>query len=182
MSDRSAAREKLDAASDEIFDAIARCKKYEDIAHDLGVSVRLLYLWLAEDAQRSRRDTALQQAANVWLERAADALRSAREDREITPAQASVLREYATHCRWMASKFHRARFGDGPQVHVNAALDLGALHLDALRTSGHASLNPHYRPALPAPVVDADVESIDDAPVNHAPDNFRKLGRPPKSL
>lgn len=128
------------------FGRIADGDKLKAIALDLGCSRSLLYEWIALEPERAVALRAARRlAAHSIVEDTDDELKTAFP---LTPMDAQVLNTRVRFRQWLASRYNREDLGEerGAQVVVN----VGSLHADALR----ARVNP---PALPVPVVDAEV-------------------------
>lgn len=115
---------------DVIFDQVADGTYLTRIAEEWDVSSQLLRKWVRLDPERERRYEAAKRAsADALVEDAGSVL-----DRASVASSAHVqkAKSQAEFKRWLASKRDRQQYGDdAAQVSVN--LNLGELHLDALR-------------------------------------------------
>jgi hypothetical protein len=149
----AAAIEKV-GGDDHIFDQIADGAPMRKIAEPFGYSRQMIYAWIhmGGPEREKRWEEAKQTAAHALVEDAGDILDAARP---VTSAEASHLKARVEHKRWLASVFNRKVYGDDSgKIDVN--LNIGQLHLDALRAAGS-------RPALPAPEAqEAEYEVVDN--------------------
>lgn len=142
---------------EDIFQWLEDGKYLRDLAKKLKCSHGDLYKWLAEGelgpdgkTERQRRwNDAKRVRANTMLEEASELLEKAKPT--ITSAEASLIKTRVNHLQFMASKLSPDEFGDKqPQQSIH--LDIGSLHLDALRQYGKLTPSEWEEPiALPEP-------------------------------
>jgi terminase small subunit-like protein len=133
---------------DTVFERIASGETQTAIAKSFGVSQgffsRVIHLDLAR-AQAFR--DAKRQAATHYAEQAMALADGVEPDRD----QVAKVREQVSVRKWLAASWDRPQYGEAqPDINVNV-LNLGQLHLEALR---HRSVDespqlPPERPALP---------------------------------
>lgn len=125
---------------DEIFQWLEDGKYLRDLAKKLKCSHGDVYKWLAEGelgqdgktARQRRWNDAKKVRATTMLETAGKLLEEANPE---TSAEANLIKTRVNHLQYMASKLSPDEFGDRPpQQNIN--LDVGSLHLDALRQYG----------------------------------------------
>lgn len=137
----------LDENEEEIFNRLSAgefvtslCKEYlapayEDREKDEAPN-HWFYSWLdAAEGRRERFDRVRESAADAMAEESVRILDEAREQGVDSTAEATLARSQSSSRQWLASKYNRPRYGEGPGVQVNVA-SLGDLHLDALQKHG----------------------------------------------
>ena len=138
---------------DWVFDQIAAAEPMKDIAGHFTnpetnqpYSRQMVYAWIhAGGPERERKwEDAKEVAAHIYAEQAGEVLD---ESRAITSAEASLVKARSEYRKWLAQKFNRKTYGDD-KAGVDINLNIGQLHLDALRAANGA-------PALPARAVHA---------------------------
>jgi hypothetical protein len=154
----AAAIEKI-GGDDVIFDQIADGVPMRKIAEPFGYSRQMIYAWIhmGGPEREKRWEESKQTAAHALVEDAGDILEAGRP---VTSAEASHLKARVEHKRWLASVFNRKVYGDDSGK-IDVQLNIGQLHLDALRAAGsrHTIQAEPERPALPA--AEADYEVVD---------------------
>lgn len=109
---------------------IASGEMINKIARELGVDRNDLSLWLRSTPERAAALAhAREVAADTMVEDGLDLV-----DQATTPADMKVAETKAKYRQWLAGKWNRDQYGDGPQVQVNITAD--NMHLDALRNRG----------------------------------------------
>lgn len=141
---------------DEIFEWLEDGKYLRDLAKKLKCSHGDLYKWLAEGpigqdgktARQRRWNEAKRVRAMVLIEEARELLEKAKPQ---TSAESSLIKTRVNHLQFEAAKLSPDEFGDKPpQQNIN--LDIGSLHLDALRQYGKLTPSEWEEPvALPEP-------------------------------
>lgn len=125
---------------EQIFQWLEDGKYLRDLAKKLKCNHGDLYRWLAEGelgqdgktARQRRWNEAKKIRAAVLLEEARDLLETAKP---ATSAEANLIKTRVNHLQFEAAKLSPDEFGDKqPQQQIN--LDIGSLHLDALRQYG----------------------------------------------
>lgn len=100
------------------------------VGHDLAASSGILTTWVNGTPEgRQMLIDARANAAHVLAEETIDILDEADEDKQAL--QKAKLR--AENHRWLAGKWNRKDYGEQPQVQINNHLDIGQLHIDAMR-------------------------------------------------
>jgi hypothetical protein len=132
-----------------VFDRFADGEPVRDIMQSFGVSRTMFYAWITRGGpERDKVYTESKRLrAHALAEDAGEQLDNARP---LLPVEASIVKERANHKRWLAGKLNRDEYGDAPQVQINNQLNVGDLHLDALRAAG----GPR---ALPIPSAEFEV-------------------------
>lgn len=117
-----------------IFDRVANGETMRAIADTFGYSRGMIYSWIKaggpdrEAAFKAARET----ASHIYVEDAGDILENAKP---ITSADATMAKARSEHKKWLASVYNRKDYGDETgKIDVN--LNIGQLHLDALRAHG----------------------------------------------
>ena len=139
---------------DAIFSLIADGEPMRVIADKLGTSRGMVYHWIhAGGGEREQRwEAAKEIAAHVHVEDAGEILDTAPG---ITSADVSLARARAEHRMHLAAMFNRRAYGEDKAAGVNVQIDIGQLHLDALRSSvQRPALRAAEAPALPAEVIE----------------------------
>lgn len=133
-----------------ILDRIAGGDYLTEVAADWAVSVQLLRKWIRADPERvAEYEVAKRLSADALVEAAGVILDDANTISSQHIAKAKSRSEFK---RWLAAKRDREQYGDDV-ASLNLNLDLGGIHLDALRSHGRAILIP-----------EADVELLPDEP------------------
>ena len=133
----SAAVERLGGDS-VIFDRVANGEPMRAIAETFGYSRGMIYSWIkAGGPEREAAFRAAREAAShVLVEDAGEILDNAKP---ITSADATMAKARSEHKKWLASVYNRKDYGDETgKIDVN--LNVGALHLEALRSAGRREL------------------------------------------
>lgn len=181
---KQACHAALDRNEEEIFERLAAgefvtnlCRDYLQSAYeDAGKGEPnnyTFYSWLdAAPGRRERFDRVREAAADALAEESVRIVDEAREDGVASTAEATLAKEQGRARRWIASKLNRAKYGDNPNAGVNVNLDIGALHLEALREAGSMELAPARgsTPAerLEARTVEANSEIEDEGEPNES--------------
>lgn len=104
---------------------VAEGRTLTQLAQDLGVSRQILSGFLNSDQHREGLRFARAQAADILAEDSVSISDAA------TPQDVQVAKLRTDIRRWLASKWYRELYGEQPAANVN--INLGQLHLDALR-------------------------------------------------
>lgn len=132
---------------DAFFDRLAEAENLEDLAREYGASLRTVNLWKnATDERRAAWDEALNVSSHVL---AADAKRildklherhtpepGGRPKERLESSWVALAQARATQRMKLAAARNPAAYGERPQVQVNTQINLGELHLQALRARG----------------------------------------------
>lgn len=128
------------------------------IGEAYGLSRRSVQKWrdAGGEERRARWDAALRDSAHAHAEAAERILAEGRNPENTAQAQ---MTKALADLRWkLASVRDRAAYGDTPAA-VNVNLDIGQLHLDALRRHGHMELLSKPEPlVLEGRTVDDDAD------------------------
>ena len=146
----------LDDGEAVVFERIAAAETVGKVAAAFGVSRSSFYGWVKQggDERRATFEDARRQSADAHAENAVKILDEASSD---STAEVTLARAQSDVRKWLATCFNRAQYGDpGVSVKVNNALNLGQLHLDALKANGMVMHAP--KPKL----LEVSVESDDD--------------------
>lgn len=144
------------------LDALRAGQRVRQLARAEGYSHQLLYKYAhSTDERWAEFCKARKQGAHGLVEEAAEILENANP---LFPGDVSKAREQAGHIRWMAERYNKDEFGGTPQVAVQ--LNIGALHLDALRARnvGHIPSTPALPAIEQAEVVEAEVLALPELP------------------
>ena len=132
---RLAGRIEADGGSSAVIDRVADGETMVDIAKEYNVSRSTLMRWVKKDeARHDAYKLAKSESADALVEEAGEILDDASTK---SGPDVQKARSRAEHRRWVASKRDRAQYGDDAKALVAVNLDLGSLHLDALRQVGH---------------------------------------------
>lgn len=152
---------------DYIFDRLAGGDPVGAIARDLGVSRPYLYTWRnqrpeALAAERRRRwEESIELSADAKEEEGAEILDDLAARDIVTSAEVQLATSRARYRQWQAETRNRTRYGNETGTVIN--VNLGSLHLDALRARGSTRAlegRPVVAGELPG-IVDADVEIVE---------------------
>ncbi len=128
------------------LDALRAGQRVRQLARAEGYSHQLLYKYAhSSDEKWAEFCKARKQGAHGLVEEAAEILENANP---LFPGDVSKAREQAGHIRWMAERYNKDEFGGTPQVAVQ--LNIGALHLDALRARNVGHIHVPSTPAIEA--------------------------------
>lgn len=117
------------------------------------------YSWLdAAEGRRDRFDRVRESAADALAEESVRIVDEAREEGVASTAEATLAKEQGRARRWIASKLNRLKYGDNPNAGVNVNLDIGQLHLQALREAGSMELAPSRQRPSPGEQMEARQE------------------------
>lgn len=140
-----------------IFARVAAAQTMTSISQELGCDRVTLWKWIRNGgADRMAAYRAAQvQAADIFAEEAVTILDEAVKCEN--SHQATIAKARSDSRKWLAERFNREVFGD-KQAGVQINVDLGGLHLDALRAKGSMTLAPKPAPLL----LEGEVEDDDD--------------------
>lgn len=141
------AKQKLDPIEDDLFDRFASGEDWQDIAKETGVHRNSIINWIhaGGEERKSKYQSAMKAKADWCVEEAGNILRTARHDGELTPAQASLIRDESKRLLWIAERLNKELYGQ-QQAQVQVNVGVGSLHLDALRQ--HGRMPTHTEPKL----------------------------------
>lgn len=150
LMDAAAQRAEQDGLADAeeaILAAIAELGALGKVAHRFGVSRAAVQAWIRTDRDRLRPlvEEARRDAGEVRAETAVEHFDDLPEDP--STAQVQVAKERSGYDRWLAGVWNE-QYRDQRGAQVNVNLNVGQLHLDALRAEGQRR----------APVVDVQVD------------------------
>lgn len=147
-----------DGGNGVIFDRIAGGEYLTAIAEDWNVSVQLLRKWIRLDDERVvEYEVAKRMSADALVEDAGKIL----DDAETISSQhIAKATSRANFKKWLAAKRDREQYGEDV-ASLNLNLDLGGIHLDALRA--HSS-------AVEIPLADVELLDHEPAPPSSDPD------------
>jgi len=149
-----------------LWERLAGLSDLDALAEELGVGLRALYRWKDSTAERAAEwDACLTASADAY---AADAFAIlddlASSPLRIESAQVALATARAKARERVAAIRNAAAWGEKPQTAVQVNVDLGQLHLEALKASGSMALS---RPAEP-PVLIGTPISAGVAPAKEA--------------
>jgi hypothetical protein len=153
---------------DALFDRVAGAESIQSIMASFGLSRTFFYRWLKNaPGRKDAYEAAKKLSAHALVE---DGMYLLDNGQAFTPADVSRLQHRANYRKWLAGVRSRDEYGDAPQGKIDINLQIGQLHLDALRQAG-------LPPALPAapgqlPAQDADYEIVPADDVDHIDDEW----------
>jgi len=109
------------------------------IAEEIGITRPKLNGYLREPARRDRYARAQEAAASALVDQSLEIVDGAE------PQTVQVAKLRADTRRWIAGKLHREQWGEqqGPSINI----DLGGLHIDALRQASRAIIEGEAIPS-----------------------------------
>lgn len=114
-----------------VLDLMAEGKQMARICETTGLSKRAIFDWLESDAERAAAATrARTRAAHVL---AGETLEIADEADADHPGELQKAKLRIQARSWVAERWGRATYG-APSAQANVTINLGSMHLDALRT------------------------------------------------
>lgn len=153
-----AERVAADGGDEIIFRRIASGELVTDIMESYGYSRDMMYQWINQggEARRQAFEDAKRQSAEALAEQAGRIIDAAAD--ATSTAAVMVARERMGYRKWLAGIRDRETFGEraGAEIQVN----IGQLHLDALRARGSVRLAQQRRRELQEAVIEAEVEEI----------------------
>ena len=126
---------KLTRLEDEIMHRFAAGETAVSIYRDLGISKFTFYEWINNEEHPERLKQfykSRELGAHAMVDDSIALLDDARQEKNLTSAQASIAREQSQSRRWWAARL-AAMYRD--KVEVNTTIDFGAMHLEALIVS-----------------------------------------------
>lgn len=144
---------------DALFDRIAEGEPLSTICKDYGVNARFLKVVATEnDKLAALFKQARADAAAALVEKNLEELETFKPSSlQTANAEVSLLKLRAEHRKWLAGIYDRAVFGEERKnAGVNVTLDLGALHLAALRGARQSSVRRLESGEVSAEVVDGE--------------------------
>ena len=117
-----------------VFDQVASGRSLKALAIELGVSRPILSTWSNAPARRDSYRQARQAAADALVEEGLAIADSARDASEVPAAK---LR--SDFRKWMAARMNAESWGEQRGALVN--IDIGQLHLDALRAANRTDID-----------------------------------------
>lgn len=163
LQELSARIERL-GGDDYVFDRIAGGDPIGTIAKDLGVSRPYMYTWRDQKPEelaaerKARWEKAIELSADAKEEEGAEILDDLARKDLVTSPEVQLATSRAKYRQWQAETRNRTKFGGEQGVTVN--VNLGQLHLDALRARGSAAALERARPKQledSDPVLEAEV-------------------------
>lgn len=150
-----------------IWERVADGDSMKTIAQSLGFSRGLLYKWINRDKERRRAKLkeARELSADAHAEDAGEVLDDLSEQPGVTSAEVQLANARANYRKWLAGVRNREEYGERQQAGIT--VNVGSLHLDALRAAGSMELSPPSADGdgepelLEAEVVDAEAEAED---------------------
>lgn len=142
-----------EAGGDEIvWDLIRSGMWVKDVAEEFGVHYKTLMAWVRRggDERVAAYEQAKSESADALVERGAVTLENADETLSSSVQKANAI---ANYLKWLAGKRDKTQYGDGPQTQIN--VDLGGLHLNALREAGQLQRATEPE-AIPAEIVESE--------------------------
>ena len=131
-------------AEEYFFARVANGERITAICKDLKVSRDLLYDWIRND---DRRQVALREARKVSADALADQALDIVDN--ANPETIGVAREQARYRQWLAQSFHRELYAPNAPGSPGLTINVGTLHLEALRAI--------QTPAVPAVIEPAQL-------------------------
>lgn len=130
----SQAIEASEGGVEAIFDRIANGDTIKSIMEPFGYSRGMFYSWLKAGGpeRQCQFEEARKIAAHGLIEDADELLE---KEKPVTSGEAQHLRMRIEQMRWKASRFNREEYGEDREK-LNVELNIGQLHLDALRAGG----------------------------------------------
>lgn len=128
---------------DGIFERIADGEPIRTIALTFNVSRPMIYAWIHKTEEREKKWRAAQKiAAHGFIEDGMQILDQPLEEFDHS-GEPSMRKARAEYRRWLAGQYNRDDFGkEESGAKVNVHLNVGELHLDALRQAGRATPLP----------------------------------------
>lgn len=145
---------------DAVFERIADGEPIKTIMADYGVSRGMFYLWKKGNEELEEKYTVARQlAADAHVENALEILDDLEDEGDtVTSAQVGAASARANYRKWLASVQNREQYGER-KGGVELTLNVGELHLDALRASGTMHSLPAGEEGV---VVEAEVLAIEE--------------------
>ncbi len=147
IANRLAKRLERDGGIETLCDRVSGAETLTEIAVEYGIHRATLMRWINKvEERRLAYDRAKAESADTLVEEAGKILDDAPTE---TGPEIQKAKSRAEHRRWLAGKRDREQYGEDAKLAVGVHLDLGDLHLSALRAEGHMDKR--------IPVVDAEV-------------------------
>lgn len=138
---RQAAYRAFREHEDQIFEAIADGFSIREVAKRFGgVGREIFYHWLEQSSPETKQRwaEARKRSAEAHAEKALDVLDEAGNAELLIPAEVSLAREKSGYHRWLAGVLDKDTFGPPNAAGVQVNLNIGELHLNALKAGGGA--------------------------------------------
>lgn len=161
-----------------VFNFVAEGLSMKKVAERIGASSRgMLYLWIDMDRDRRRRllQEARERSADAHAEDGLEILDGLEAEMAVTSAEVQRANSRANYRKWLAGVRNREAYGE-PKAGVDVNVNIGSLHLDALRAHANSeALDESGLTAVPpstpeAEPVEADYtieeDTVDDEDVN----------------
>lgn len=135
--------DRLNEAGDEVFERIASGEMSRAIAKSYDITWQSVLNWVNSDPElRKKYEAARRASAELAAEESVRVLEKANRG-GLSTADVAAAKNYSDRLAWIAARRDRVEYGDNPQVQINNnTLNIGDLHLDALRKKGHMSQLP----------------------------------------
>lgn len=133
------------------------------IAAKFDASRGMIYDWIKNGGadRREGYQLARRESADALAEQGLEILDDLADERDPTNAEVSVARERSGYRKWLAGKYNRELYGEAPAASLNVSLNVGDLHLDALRVAGSMDLAPA---AESGEIQEAEILAIENTP------------------
>ncbi len=144
---------------DSLLERVAAGATIKTVAADLGVSRGQIYNWVKAggEAREEKFRAARTLSADAMADDALEILDALPGQPLLTNAQVQAGTARANYRRWLASVRNREEYGE--KAGVNVSVNIGQLHLDALKAAGH----------MPVPEGIPEAEIVDEGPAPEAP-------------
>lgn len=153
-----------DVNEDEILERLAQGGEMTALASEYGVHRATLYRWLEATPERAKKYDIAKRLSSYHLAaeggRILDELAELSAE-ELTAPRVTLAAKRADYRRWLAG-VRNPEFADKGVTVNNNTLNIGSLHLDALRAAN--------QPALPAAPKQIEGEVVDAEIVDSEPD------------
>lgn len=125
------------------FDRLASTEDLAEIAREYGASLRTVYVWRkASEARLEAWNEALRVSGDAFASESRRLLRELHEQtrlpraERLESAKVALVTARATNSMKIAAARNPQSWGERPQVQVNTQINLGSLHLEALKAKG----------------------------------------------
>jgi len=136
-----------------VWTMIADGKAMSEVAEAMGCSRPYVYMWMdAKEGRRAAYEDAKVLSAVAKEEEGQAILDDLAGEPDLSAPAVSLALARSNYRKWQATLRDRATYADKPAAGLELTLNVGALHLDALRMRG-----PAPRELAPVEVVEAEV-------------------------
>jgi transposase-like protein len=145
----------METRGDEFFERVAGGETVKSLLPEFGISRQQMMRWVHDHKHPKRLESyqeARRIASSAWVDDAREIVDSADASSSASILKAKLQSDFR---RWHAGVTNRQEYGT--QQDVGVQVNIGSLHLDALKARGGPPALPKPLLSLPSEIVEAEV-------------------------